>query len=107
MKILFTFPLFSFCYVHMYRAILDRSGVTRDAHNGYVDDGRQVTDEMIRGSRYEKSRKRFIWRDDWEQEDELEDLPDEVRMGRICLAAMNDVSDDLTFTVETGPDFDN
>jgi hypothetical protein len=90
-----------------YREVLDKSGVTRDAHKGYVDDGRQITDLMIRGSRYEKSRKRFIWREDWESEDELENLPDEVRMGRICLEAMNDVSPDLTFTVETVHDFDN
>ena len=90
-----------------YREVLDKSGVTRDAHKGYVDDGRQISDMMIMGSRYEKSRKRFIWREDWQREDELENLPDEVRMGRICLDAMNDVSQDLTFTVETVHDFAN
>ena len=40
-------------------------------------------------------------------EDEEENLPDEVRMGKICLVAMNNVSEDLCFTVETVYDFKN
>ena len=90
-----------------YREILDKSEVTVYSHDGYVDDARQNTDLMVRGSRYHPERKRFSWREDWEREDDEEDLPDEVRMGKICLVAMNAVNEDLKFTVETVYDFQN
>ena len=90
-----------------FREILDKSGVTVDSQNGYVDDARQNTDLMIRGARYNPERKRFTWREDWKIEDDEDDLPDEVRMGKICLDAMNDVSEDLEFMVETVYDFQN
>ena len=56
---------------------------------------------MIRGSRYNPERRRFTWREDWEKEDEEENLPDEIRMGKICQVAMNAVSEDLKLTIET------
>ena len=71
-----------------YRDILDRSEVTTYSHDGYVDDARQNTDLMVRGARYNPERRRFTWREDWEKEDIGEDLPDEVRMGKICLVAI-------------------
>jgi hypothetical protein len=40
-----------------FREILDKSGVTVDSQNGYVDDARQNTDLMIRGARYNPERK--------------------------------------------------
>ena len=84
-----------------YKAILDLSGVTTDALKGYVDDGRQWSDLMRRGTRFNPKRNRFTWREDWEEEDNMENLPEEQRMGKICLTAMNSVNSDLTFTVET------
>ena len=65
-----------------FREISDKSGVTVDSQNGYVDDARQNTDLMFRGARYNPERKRFTWREDWEREDEEQDLPGEVRMGK-------------------------
>ena len=62
---------------------------------------------MRRGTRFDSGRKRFTWREDWEEEDDREDLPEEQRMARICLTAMNSVNSDLTFTVETVQDFPN
>ena len=90
-----------------YQAILDVSGVTTDALKGYVDDGRQWGDLMRRGTRFHPKRKRFTWREDWEEEDNKENLKDEVRMAKICLPAMNSVNSDLTFTVETVYNFKN
>ena len=90
-----------------YQAILDLSGVTTDALKGYVDDGRQWSDLMRRGTRFNPKRKRFTGREDWEEEDNMENLPEEERMGKICLTAMNSVNSDLTFTVETVQDFPN
>ena len=90
-----------------FREISDKSGVTVDSQNGYIDDARQNTDLMFRGVRYNPERKRFTWREDWEREDEEQDLPDEVRMGKICQVAMNAVNEDLEFTIETVYDFEN
>ena len=90
-----------------YRGILVRSGLNVRVHKGYVDDGRQATDLIRMESRYMKEERRFMWRKDWEEQDKLEGKEDEVRMGEICLAAMNHVSPDLQFTVETAHDFEN
>ena len=90
-----------------YLDILIRSGLTVDAIKGYVDDGRHWTDLLIRGTRFNKALNKFTWREDWKQQDDLEDLPDEVRMAKIFLVAMNSVNSDLTFTVETVYDFAN
>ena len=50
-----------------YLEILDLSGVRTDALKGYVDDGRQSTDMMIRGARFNPERKPCTWREDWEK----------------------------------------
>ena len=84
-----------------------KSPLTLDAIKGYVDDGRHWSDLFIRGTRFNQRLNKFTWREDWEREDIQEDLPDEVRMGRICLVAMNSCNSDLTFTVETVHDFPN
>ena len=80
-----------------YLDILDVSGVKTYALKGYVDDGRQSTDLMIRGTRFNPDRGRFTWREDWEEQDDDENLPEEKRIANICLTAMNSVTVDLTF----------
>ena len=90
-----------------YKEILTRSGLDIDAHAGYVDDGRQATPCLIKGSRFVQELKRFMWRADWEQEDMERDLVDEVRMAEICKPAMNSINEDLKFTTETASDFEN
>ena len=62
---------------------------------------------MIMGTRFNPERNRFTWREDWERLDIEENIPDEKRMGKICLDAMNSVNVDLTFTVESVHDFAN
>ena len=78
-----------------YLEILERSGLTVDAIKGYVDDGRHWSDLIRRGSRFCQERMRIMWREDWEEEDDKENLPDEVRMGQVCLKAMNAVTSPL------------
>ena len=68
-----------------------------------VDDGRQATPAFIRGTRFVKELKRFVWRADWEQEDMNKDDSDEVRMANICRPAMNSIKE-LEFTTETATD---
>ena len=84
-----------------YKEILTRSGLDIDAHAGYVDDGRQATPCLIKGSRFVQELKRFMWRADWEQEDMERDLVDEVRMADICKPAM------IPINTETESDFEN
>ena len=76
------------------------------ALRGYVDDNRQFSEPMRRGTRFNQKEQKYTWREDWEREDMEADEPDEVRMGRICLEGMNSVSN-LTFAVETVHDFQN
>ena len=70
---------------------MENSGVRTDALKGYVDDGRQSTDLMVRASRFNPERNRFTWREDWERTDDEENLQEEARMGQICLEVMNSV----------------
>ena len=74
-----------------YEAMLVKSGLRVDALRGYVDDGRQFSDMMRRGTRFNAERGQFTWREDWERIDEDEDLPDEVRMSLVCVEGMNAV----------------
>ena len=75
------------------------------ALRGYVDDNRQISEPMRRGTRFDKNKQRYMWREDWDREDQEMDEPDEARMGRVCLEGMNSVSSMLTFTSETVYDF--
>ena len=90
-----------------YSKILEASKVEVHDLRGYVDDNRQETELMRRGSRFNHEKKRFTWREDWEREDEEKNEPDEQRMGAVCLEGMNSVSSMLTFTAETIYNFEN
>ena len=85
-----------------YKSILIRSGLTLDDIKGYVDDGRHWSDLLIKGTRFDRQRMLFTWRQDWEEEDAFENLPDEARMGKVCLEAMNAVNSDLTYWAYRG-----
>ena len=61
---------------------------------------------MIKRTKFSLKRNRFVWRDDWEEQDTIEGLSDEQRMSKIMTPAMNSVNKDLEFTTETVHDFD-
>ena len=89
-----------------YRRVMEASKVEMYALRGYVDDNRQLSEPMRKGTRFNKKEQRYTWREDWEREDLEMNEPDEARMGRVCLEGMNAVSN-LTFTVETVHDIPN
>jgi hypothetical protein len=49
--------------------------------------------------------RRFVYRVEWKDEDDLEDISDLKRVGRACQVAMNSVNPDLQFTIESEEDF--
>ena len=68
-----------------YSLILEASKVEVHDLHGYVDDNRQESELMRRGTRFNQEKKRFTWREDWEREDKEKNEPDEQRMGAVCL----------------------
>ena len=93
-----------------YTAILEKAGVKVDLLTGYVDDVRQASSCMKPGMRYCKEEKQFIFTEKAVEEDRLLKAGGESRngrMARICQEAMNDISQDLQFTVEVPEDFEN
>ena len=94
----------------IYREILVRSGLIVDVLTGYVDDVRQISTCFKPGMRFSKELKMFKYDKESEEEDLRKKSEGESlnqRMARICLQAMNDVSQDLDFTVEVPEDFEN
>ena len=92
-----------------YTAILLQSGLRVWWIRGYVDDGRQATSRMQMGMRYIKEMRLFQVTEEGKQEDEEKKRElgetDSQRMARVCLPCMNDISEDLVFTVECEDDF--
>ena len=93
-----------------YLAILERSGLRVDLLTGYVDDVRQAYNCFKLGMRYNKESKMFEFSSKDEEEDRLlkeKGQSTNNRMARICREAMNDVLEDLQFTVEVPEDFES
>ena len=91
-----------------YNNILIRSGLKIFLMKVYVDDGRQVTTIMKKGMRYSREEEKFIWKQEAEQEDldmEKKGEKKDEFMARLCLEAMNQINQDLTFTAEVESDF--
>ena len=93
-----------------YRKVLEGAGVEIGVLTGYVDDVRQVSTFLKLGSRYLPETKTFRYSEEAAEEDEklrLEGESNNGRMARVCLPAMNDILEDLQFTVEVPEDFQN
>ena len=90
-----------------YTQILIRSNLDLRLFGIYVDDVCQGTDLLPRGFRFVLIKKRFEYREEWKEEDELEGLSDLKRVGRVCQEAMNSIHPDLQFTLEFEEDFSN
>ena len=76
-----------------------------DLLSGYVDDGRQITDKMKLGTRFNQDERKFEITEEWRLEDEKNGESHHKRMSRECLKAMNSINPDLKFTVEIPEDF--
>ena len=88
-----------------YTGILLQAGLRLPLMTGYVDDGRQGSTVLRRGMRFNEESKRFEHSDEQEEQDDREDEPDNVRMAKRCLPAMNSVNPNLRFTTEAPEDF--
>ena len=90
-----------------YTQILIRSNLNLRLFGVYVDDVRQGTNLIPRGYKFEVEENKFMYKLEWEQEDDRENLTNLKRMGNRCLEAMNSINPDLRFTVESEEDFEN
>ena len=88
-----------------YEGILLRSGLRVPLFTGYVDDGRQGGTTLRKGMVFNQEANAFVMCEEQLKIDLEEDLPDNVRMARRCLPAMNSINGDLKFTTEAPEDF--
>jgi hypothetical protein len=92
-------------WAEQYHQILLNIGLKVWLFAGYVDDGRQGTSNIRMGTRFQEEKKVFEWRQEWEDEDKLENTTNTARVSKLCNKAMNSINPDLQFTVETSEDF--
>ena len=90
-----------------YTNILLRSNIKLRLFGNYVDDIRQGTNIIPKGCRYVKLGDIIEFRQEWKEQDELEDLSDLKRMGNVCKEVMNEINPTLKFTIESEEDFPN
>ena len=88
-----------------YTVILLNAGLRIPLLGGYVDDGRQGSTTLRRGMVFDEERKEFVFDEVQKRIDDEEKEPDNKRMARICLPAMNSVNKNLKFTTECPEDF--
>ena len=91
-----------------YHKILVGSGLRVSLLRIYVDDVRQASTVLRRGTRYDEVKRQLVWTEDSEEEDELLSEKGETadaRMVRILTPVMNNINPDLKFTSEIREDF--
>ena len=88
-----------------YTNILLQAGLRIPLMTGYVDDGRQGSTVLRRGMMFNTEKRAFEYSKEQHEIDDEEDAPDNVRMARRCLPAMNSVNGNLRFTTEAPEDF--
>ena len=71
----------------------------------YVDDVRFLTSVLERGVRWDHQERKYVKRDDWQEEDRIENLSDEQRTARELKKAMNSIFPNIQFTTEIPEDF--
>ena len=90
-----------------YVKILLKSGIKIRLKALYVDDMRQGTSRIRHGVRFSHEEEKFIYKEEWEQEDREAGESDTKRMARQSREAMNSIYANLNFTVEIEEDFSN
>ena len=89
---------------HKWRCILEKAGITIGMFDGYVDDVRQKSSCLRYGSRWDAEANRFMISEEARKEDmgvrKEEKESSNARMVRVCLPAINQVNQDLTFTAD-------
>ena len=88
-----------------YSSILLHAGLRIPLLSGYVDDGRQGSTVLRKGSVFDIEKGMFVHDEEQLKLDEKNNEPDNVRMARICLPAMTSINTNLKFTTEAPEDF--
>ena len=88
-----------------FKVILESSNLKEFLRAIYVDDGRMMLEKLKLGVRFVKENSRFEFDEKWLVEDELEGKTREDNTQMEVCKAMNSVSEDLKFTIETVSDF--
>ena len=73
----------------------------------YVDDIRTLTTALKKGKRWNEREKKFEFREDWRQEDEIAGESTTKRMAREIKKVMDSIYPNLSFEMETAEDFRN
>ena len=92
-------------WAEKYKGILIRAGLRVPLLTGYVDDGRQGGTTLRRGMMFDSEMGEFVFDLEQMKRDEDENEPDNIRMKKRCLPAMNSVNSDLRFTTEAPEEF--
>ena len=71
-----------------------------------MDDGRQGSTVLRKGMKFDLEKRIFVFCEEQKKRDEEENAPDNVRMAKICLPAMNSINENLKFTTEAPEDFE-
>ena len=72
----------------------------------YADDGRIVIEILKPGVRFCSEEKLFLYKKEWQEEDEESGRSDKERTEYEVARSMNSICPDLVFTTETEYDFD-
>ena len=88
-----------------FKVILEDSKLKEYLKAIYVDDGRMMLDKLALGVRFVKESSKFEFKENWLEEDILEEKSREDNTQVEVCKAMNSVSEDLKFTTETISDF--
>ena len=88
-----------------FSALLREAEIKEKLSKIYVDDNRCIVERMRRGMRFDESVKKFVYRDDWKEEDKRRN--DDERVAEEILKAMNSINTDLEFTIEKESGFSN
>ena len=93
-----------------YKELLEKAEVWISMLKIYVDDVRQISTVLEKGTRYSTEDEKMVWTREALEEDikkEEEGESNDVRMARILRPAMNSINSDLRFTTETAEEFDD
>ena len=80
-----------------YGMILFKAGLKVPLLTGYVDDGRQGGTTLRKGMAFDVESKQFAWSKEQHEIDLEENLPNNIRMARRCLPAMNSINKSINY----------
>ena len=89
-----------------YMQILTKAGLKIPLMKGDVDDGRQGSKVLRKGMMFDVNLGEFRMDNNQYVRDVEENLPDNVKMARACLPAMDSINTDLRFTTEAPEEFE-